>query len=280
MDVGATRAAVTARTRAVIPVHLYGQMVDIPALRRAVGAIPIIEDAAHCFEGRRNGRRPGQDGDIAIFSFYATKNVTCGEEGGAVVSKDKAFASALRETIIHGMSAHAVRRFQGGHYNHWDVSRLGTKANLPDLLAVLLGPQIATVEQRLEARERLAQRYEDRLAGTPFTIQRLDAGIVSARHLFPIGVPNGARDLALRVLADRGIGATVNYRSVTDLTLYNNSDLDRSRYPNSREWGNSTLSLPLFPGLTDEEQNYVLDVLLHQILPATQNQTSKALEIA
>ena len=268
IDVAQVKAAVTAKTKAVIPVHLYGQMVDIPALRAAVGPnIAIIEDAAHCFEGTRNGRRPGQDGDVAIFSFYATKNVTCGE-GGAVITNDTRFAEILAQTSLHGMSAGAARRFDGGRYNHWDVARLGVKANLPDLLAALLGPQIETVETRREEREALALRYERRLAGTRIAVPRLDAGSVSAYHLFPIHVPAGGRDLALRVLSDRGIGATVNYRSVTDLTLYRDDPAVAARqYPHSRAWGDATLSLPLFPGLTEAEQDYVLGVLLGEILP-------------
>ncbi|MEJ1932411.1 DegT/DnrJ/EryC1/StrS family aminotransferase, partial [Nostoc sp. NIES-2111] len=85
-DPDLVRKAVTPRTKAVIPVHLYGQLCDMPALRAALADRPdivIIEDAAHCFEGSREGYRPGAHGDVAIFSFYATKNVTCGE-GGAI----------------------------------------------------------------------------------------------------------------------------------------------------------------------------------------------------
>jgi len=268
IDIELAKAAVTERTKAIIPVHLYGQMVDIPALRAAVGPnLTIIEDAAHCFEGTRDGRRPGQDGDIAIFSFYATKNVTCGE-GGAVVSNNDAFARILEQTALHGMSAGAAKRFEGGRYNHWDVARLGVKGNLPDLLAALLGPQIATIEERLEHRETLAARYERHLADTPYAFPHLDRGVVSARHLFPIFVPNGKRDLALRILSEREIGATVNYRSVSALSLYRDSAAASGKdLKHSEHWGDGTLSLPLFPGLTEAEQDYVLGVLLKEILP-------------
>jgi UDP-4-amino-4-deoxy-L-arabinose-oxoglutarate aminotransferase len=257
-------AAVTPRTRAVIPVHLYGQMVDILALRRLLPpAVRIIEDAAHCFEGRRDGRRPGQDGDAAIFSFYATKNVTCGE-GGAVVTADPDLAAALVQTVLHGMSAGAAQRFQGGTYRHWDIARLGTKANLPDLLAVLLEPQIDGIEAQLVRRERLCARYEAALADTPFTWPVIEAGAVSARHLFPIHVPGGRRDAVLQALGRAGIGATVNYRSVPSLTLYAASGTIPD-LPVSRRWGEGTLSLPLFPDLRDEEQDEVIAVLRAQI---------------
>lgn len=127
IDLEAVDRAITPQTRAVIPVHLYGQMVDIATLRKRVGsAISIIEDAAHCFEGTLNGDRPGAHSDAAIFSFYATKNITCGE-GGAIVTQSPELADALNQTTLHGMSAGADRRFSGSIYHHWDMERLGTK---------------------------------------------------------------------------------------------------------------------------------------------------------
>jgi UDP-4-amino-4-deoxy-L-arabinose-oxoglutarate aminotransferase len=268
IDAVLVRAAVTPRTKAVIPVHLYGQMADIPALREAVGpGITIIEDCAHCFEGTRNGRRPGQDGDVAIFSFYATKNVTCGE-GGAIITNNTRLAETVIQTTLHGMSAGAAKRFEGGRYNHWDVARLGVKANLPDLLAVLLKPQIAAVEVQRREREAIAARYMSRLADTPITVPRIDNSVISAYHLFPVHVPHGKRDLALRILSERGIGATVNYRSVTELTLYKNDPrICQQRFPHSTRWGEGTLSLPLFPGLTEAEQDYVSGVIVDEIVP-------------
>lgn len=269
IDIASVRTAVTSRTRAVIPVHLYGQMVDIPALRAALPAgIRIIEDAAHCFEGRRRGRRPGQDSDAAIFSFYATKNVTCGE-GGAVITQDGALAANLKEAVLHGMSAAAAQRFSGGRYQHWDVARLGTKANLPDLLAVLLETQLDSVDARLAQRERLARRYEESLAATPLGFPVIEAEAVSARHLFPIHVPGGQRDRVMRVLNDHGIGATVNYRSVPELSLYRNDPaVPRNSFPISLHWGEGTLCLPLFPTLRQDEQDHVLNILHDEVLPS------------
>lgn len=275
IDIALVKAAVTSRTKAVIPVHLYGQMVDIPALRAALRpGIRIIEDAAHCFEGRRGGRRPGQDSDAAIFSFYATKNVTCGE-GGAVITNDAELAANLNEAVLHGMSAAAAQRFSAGRYQHWDVARLGTKANLPDLLAVLLEAQLETVDERLERREALARRYEESLAATTIGFPAIEAGVVSARHLFPIHIPGGRRDWVMRTLNDQGIGATVNYRSVTELSLYRNDpSVPRDRVPVSFEWGEGTLCLPLFPTLQEAEQDYILNVLRYQVLPFLDSDTN------
>ena len=122
--------ALTERTRAVIPVHLYGQMADMAGLRAALATRPdvaIIEDFAHCFEGERDGHKPGAHSTCAIFSFYATKNVTCGE-GGVLITNDKALHEKFLATRLHGMSAGAIDRFKGGSYRHWDMVRLGVKA--------------------------------------------------------------------------------------------------------------------------------------------------------
>ena len=97
---------------------------------------------AHCFEGSRDGAVPGQHSTAAIFSFYATKNVTCGE-GGAVITNDADLAAKIRQTRLHGMTQGAADRFQRGQYRHWDMELLGVKANLPDVLSAYLPPQIA-----------------------------------------------------------------------------------------------------------------------------------------
>ena len=128
---------VTRQTRAVIPVHLYGQMCDIPALRKMLESHParsqrvcLIEDCAHCFEGERDGTKPGAHSDVAIFSFYATKNITCGE-GGAIVTGEAELYQRMLETRVHGMSSGAIDRFAANRYNHWDMRRLGPKPICP-----------------------------------------------------------------------------------------------------------------------------------------------------
>lgn len=262
--------ALTPRTKAVVPVHLYGLMCDMRGIADALRTRPdvaIVEDAAHAFEAKYLGERPGARSTMAIFSFYATKNVTCGE-GGAIVCRDSALHTKIQETRLHGMSAGAADRFRGGMYRHWDMTRLGVKANLPDLLAALLPPQIATIDARLPRREVLARRYEDAFRGTALRLVAGDARALHARHLFCVGVPGGARDEALATLGREGVGATVNYRSVPTLTWY------RERYgftpadhPVSHAWGEATLTLPLFPSLSDAEQQHVIDVVRTHVLP-------------
>jgi dTDP-4-amino-4,6-dideoxygalactose transaminase len=264
--------ATTPRTRAVMPVHLYGQMCDVAGIRRVLDAaggqdIALIEDCAHCFEGKRDGERPGQHSDVAIFSFYATKNVTCGE-GGAVVGRNTGLMQRTLETRLHGMSAIAADRFAGGRYNHWDMNRIGTKANLPDLLASLLPRQIDTIDALLPKRQRIADRYREAFADGPLRLVKSIPECVNAEHLFTLGVLGGARDQAIWELNSAGIGVTVNYRSVPTMSFYAARDpAAADRCPVAKQWGEETLSLPLFPGLTEDEQSYVIDVVRTKVYP-------------
>lgn len=251
--------AISPKTRAILCVHLYGQMCDMLALRRIADShnFFLIEDAAHAFEATRQNIIPAMLSDAAIFSFYATKNINCGE-GGAVVTRN----NALYETVCcfrqHGMSAGAADRFKNKYYQHWDVEGPGMKGSLPDILATLLEPQIDTCLARLEERDVLARRYRARLSelGIRFA-QPLPDGR-HAQHLFPIHVPAKVRDQVVAGLNEAGIGCTVNYRALQDLSLFKEQSVDA---PIAKEWGDGTLSLPLYPGLAHADQDRVMDVL-------------------
>ncbi len=267
-------AAVSSHTKAVIPVHLYGQMVDMAALRQNLdeAAAPnqkiyILEDCAHCFEGRFDGCRPGTYSDAASFSFYATKNVTCGE-GGAVIFREAGLYERALETRMHGMTASAVDRFKGGRYNHWDMTRLGVKANLPDLLAALLPSQIETIDGRLPERQALSERYREQLSDTPIRLPGRSVNSLDACHLFAIGVAEGCRDRAIFLLNDAGISVTVNYRALPELRYYGDRYPEAAeRCPAAMAWGRQTISLPLYPGLPREAQDFVISVLKEKIVP-------------
>ena len=164
------------------------------------------------------------------------------------------------------MSAGAADRFKAGQYRHWGMDHLGTKANLPDLLACFLPEQIKTVDQRLIDRERLARKYESALEKTKIRFPVSKPGIVHSRHLFPIYVGAKNRDKALLVLGEANIGATVNYRSVPTMGYYlKKYGFTGQEHPISNSWGEGTLSIPLFPGMRDEEQDYVIQVLTNKI---------------
>jgi UDP-4-amino-4-deoxy-L-arabinose-oxoglutarate aminotransferase len=264
------KAAITKKTKAVIPVHMYGQMCDIKAIKEILPKdqkILIIEDCAHTFEAKYNGERPGKYSDAAIFSFYATKNVTCGE-GGAIITNDSNLFERIIQAILHGMSAGAADRFKAGQYRHWGMDHLGTKANLPDLLACFLPEQIRTIDERLGVRESLANKYENAMKSSKIKLPKINPKVVHSRHLFPIYVGKSARDESLMALGNSNIGATVNYRSVTSMNFYMSKyGFSGTEFPNSLKWGEGTLSIPLFPGMTEVEQEYVIEVLLNKVQP-------------
>lgn len=261
LDVHACRAAITPRTRAVMPVHLYGQMLDVARLCEIVKGIRedivVIEDCAHAFEATFAGRRPGHVGDVAIFSFYATKNVTCGE-GGAIITRSPDLMARIRPALLHGLSASAADRFSSGFYRHWDVEALGTKANLPDVLAALLPKQIAAIDDLREQRQTLVCRYRSGLDAR-LRFAEVQPAAVSAHHLFPIHVPPAIRDQLLHEVNAAGIGTTVNYRALHRLAYYSRKyGHTDAQLPVATTWGDGVLSLPLYLKLERAQQDYVI----------------------
>lgn len=260
----AVAALITPRTRAVIPVHLYGAMADMRGLREVADrhGLALIEDAAHCVEGVRDGIRPGQVGDIACFSFYATKNLTCGE-GGAVATRRADLADRVRTLRLHGMSKGAADRYSARTYVHWDMVALGYKYNLADIQAALLLPQLPKLQTNLARREAICRRYEaafSAMEGVDFP--RVPDGCASARHLFTIWVEEGRRDALLQYLGEHGVGCAVNYRAVHTLTYFRERlGLPSEALPVARRIGERTVTLPLYPDLRDDEVEYVIETV-------------------
>lgn len=256
-------AAVTSKTKAILPVHLYGNMCDMRALRNIADrhSIFIIEDAAHCIEGERDGCKVGELGDAAALSFYATKNICCGE-GGMLISRNQVLANQVRAISCHGITKTLADRY-GTSYQHWDMERFGWKYNLDNIRASLLIPQIGKLDARQTEREKLCQRYEASFANaSDLGFPKKPKNSRSGRHLQTVWVPESIRDQVIRRLQETNIGVAVNYRSVTQLSWYKeNFNFKDGDFPIAEEIGNRTLTLPLYPGLTEQEQDYVIDNL-------------------
>jgi len=258
IDPALVEKAVTERTKAIVAVHLYGQMADVTALRAVADrhGLRLFEDAAHGVEARRGADRPGHQGDAAVLSFYATKTMTSGD-GGAVLLKDPDRAARLRMLRNHGMSKDAAAR-HGGQYQHWDMLELGYKAALTDIQAAFLIPQLDKLEHRRMMRQRIVDRYEERLADVP-AVTLVERSGTSAHHLFAVLVPAKKRDSLLQTLGERGIGCAVNYRAVHTLRYYRERFGDQSaELPEATSFGMRTVSLPLWPGLQDDDIDYVV----------------------
>lgn len=267
IDAARVEAAIGPRTRALLPVHLYGQMCDMRALRAIADrhGLVIVEDAAHCVEGVRDGVRPGDLGEAACFSFYATKNLTCGE-GGAVVCDEDITAEKLRLLRVHGMDKTGYDRARDG-YSHWDMTLLGWKYNMSNIEAALLLPQFDRIAPKLARRHALASRYEEHLSKVPgIRIPTSRANTVHARHVFTIWIDDGNRDRVIERLKSERIGAVVNYRPIHLMSYFRERFGYRpGMYPIAEAIGDRTISLPFYPGMSEQQVDIVVDTL-HRIM--------------
>lgn len=252
--------AITPRTRAILPVHMYGQMCDMKKIEEIAAKhhLIIIEDAAHAIEARRDGIRPGELGDAACFSFYATKNITSGE-GGAISTNHEEIAEKLRKLRLHGMSKGAAERYSK-RYEHWDMEMLGWKYNMNNIQAALLLDQLANIDKYWQRREEISRVYEGAFQNNPqVKVLKVLPNSKSARYAFTILVSPEKRDSTLWQLQERGIGVAVNFRAIHLLTYYRQTyGYKRGMFPVAEKIGDSTITLPLYPKLTDEEVEYII----------------------
>lgn len=253
--------AVTSKTKAIVPVHLYGSLADMRAIRAIADrhGLRVIEDAAHCIEGERDGVRPGQLGDTVCYSFYATKNLACGE-GGALGTKDPAIAEKVRILRTHGMSREAADRYTD-RYQHWDMVALGWKYNPTDILSALLIRQLERLDETLVQRERVWERYTRLLEGMGH-LRLPDVPGKSACHLFTIWVAPERRDEILHRLQAMNIGVAVNYRAIHTLRYFReNFGYRPESFPIAADIGARTISLPFYPSLDEEQSVYIAGCL-------------------
>lgn len=260
-------SAITARTKAIIPVHLYGQMCDMKRIKRIADTynLRIIEDAAHAIEAERDGVKVGELSTAACFSFYATKNITSGE-GGAVSTNDKEMAEILRMLRLHGIDKSASERYTG-LYEHWDMPILGWKYNMDNIQAALLIGQLKRIDELWKKRNELWRLYEEilRYEKNISLLKTLDR-VRHARHLFTVLVPSGKRDCLLRSLQKRGIGVAVNYRPIHLLKYYRETfQYSEGDFTVAEEIGERTISLPLYPLLNEEDVKRVTGVFLDEL---------------
>jgi dTDP-4-amino-4,6-dideoxygalactose transaminase len=261
IDPAAVDAAITTRTKAVVAVHLYGQLADMRRLRSICDRhhLGLVEDAAHAIEAQKDGVRVAELGDMTVFSFYATKTMTSGD-GGAIVARNQGMLERLRRLRNHGVTKDAASR-HGGRYVHWDMVELGYKAAMTDIEAALLLPQIERLEARRDRRQAIVERYERALRA------RSDVSLMSwsgrsSHHLFPVLVSAEVRDRVLEGMGERGVGVAVNYRAVHTLQYYREKfGYRRDAFPVAADIGERTISLPLYFTLTDPETDRVLAAL-------------------
>lgn len=249
LDPKAVAAAITPRTRALIPVHLYGRMAAMPELQEVArhNKLLVVEDACQAHGAYLASGRAGTLGDAGCFSFYPSKNLGAYGDGGLIVTRDEVTADRLRRLRQYG-------------WRHRDRSEeLGWNSRLDELQAAILRAKLPYLEGWNRKRAAFAHRYASALAGAAGLILPADDP-GDAHHLFVVRVPN--RDALRRRLADNGIGSSIHY----PLPIHRHPALvDRyqdKRFPVAESVSATAISLPLFPQLTEAEVDAVVAAVL------------------
>lgn len=261
-------AAITPRTKAVIPVHLYGHPCDMDAIETIAKAhnLLIIEDAAHAVAAEWHGRKIGTFGDATVFSFYATKNLTTAE-GGMITTNNEAYAKDMRTWVLHGMTHDAWNRYSAEGSWYYEVVAPGFKYNMMDIQAALGLHQLNRLEAMTAQREAIAARYtqgfED-LSELTLPVQR--SGVRHVWHLYPIRLrlPYLAIDRAdfIRQLNGEGIGTSVHFIPLHRHPYYaQRFGLQPSDFPVADAAYQGLISLPLYTRMTMADVDDVIEAV-------------------
>jgi dTDP-4-amino-4,6-dideoxygalactose transaminase len=267
--VEAVERSVTGRTRAIMPVHFVGQPVDLDPLLELSDrhSIAVIEDAAHAVGTEYKGRRIGSFPTTSVFSFHPNKNITTGE-GGMVVSNDSAIVERVTHLKFHGIERHDPQRAGDSQSPRYDVTMPGLKYNMMDLQAALGLHQLPKLEEFIMARERLARRYQEALADVEGLL--LPTAVpYPARHAWHLYTPlvnldalTIDRDRFILELKARNIGCGLHYTAAHEFSFYRTRfGWGPNDYPEAHFVSERILSLPLFPTMTDRDQDNVIEAV-------------------
>jgi dTDP-4-amino-4,6-dideoxygalactose transaminase len=248
LDVSRLEARITPRTKAIIPVHLYGQPADmapIAEIARKHG-LRIVGDAAQAHGALYRGQPIAQLADITCYSFYPGKNLGAYGDAGALVTNNGDWATAARMFANHGRTK---------KYDH-DLE--GVNSRLDGLQAAVLNVKLRHIEDWTERRRQNASRYTEALAGTSLVTPRELANVRSVYHLYVVRVPDGRREALQEHLKARGINTGIHYPiALPYLNAYRHLQHGPDDFPNARRIADEILSLPMFPELSSEQIGYV-----------------------
>ena len=255
IDVSKIEAAITHRTRAIVPVHLYGQPADMATINSIARQhdLIVVEDAAQAHGARLHGKPAGSFGRAACFSFYPGKNLGAFGDAGAVVTDDENVAARIRSLRDAGRSSKYEHTEDG--YNH----RLDT------LQAAVLGVKLRYLPEWNQQRRQIAARYQELFAGQDnITTVTEPPGYEGVYHLFVVRVPQ--RDAVQKKLAEAGIDTGIHYPlPLHRQPVYADMHIARGRFPVTEAAAERLLSLPIFPGMTDTQVEYVAAELIKAV---------------
>jgi dTDP-4-amino-4,6-dideoxygalactose transaminase len=265
IDADAIERALTPRTKALIPVDFAGHPCDLEVIM-AIGArqgIPVIEDAAHAIGAEYKGRRVGGIADMTCFSFYATKNITSGE-GGALTTNRTDWAERIGVMALHGISRDAWKRYGTEGYRHWDIIAPGYKYNMFDLQAALVRSQFAKMDAFYRRRVAVKQRLDAGLREvSEIELPAEREGVLHAYHLYPILIRTDRltadRDTIMNAIQAENVGIGVHFRAVHLHPFYADTyGFRRGMCPRAEDYSDRTISLPLYPRMTDADADDVV----------------------
>jgi perosamine synthetase len=243
---------ITPRTKAVMPVHLFGAVCDpmVAEIARAKG-IAVIEDCAEALGSRIGDQHVGVDADVATFSFFGNKTVTTGE-GGAVIARDPAVAERMRK--VKGQGQSLTRRY-------WH-DELGFNYRMTNIAAAIGVAQMERLDQILDRKANIAALYKRHLVGSGLTFQQLGNGVTSSNWLVSLLLPEACdRDAVMAFMAERGVDSRPVFYCAHHMPMY----LTGETMPVAESIAARGLSLPSYPGLTDEQVERVSSCLLDAI---------------
>ncbi len=266
ISVAAVQAAITSRTKLIMPVHYAGLAADMPALLALAKqhGLKVVEDAAHALPSTSAGQLVGTLGsDATVFSFYANKTITTGE-GGMLVTRDEALAKRARVMRLHGMNRDAFDRFQSTVPSwYYEVVAPGFKYNLTDIAAALGLQQLKKAHAFQRRRAEIAAQYNQAFADLPvLTAPIAPAGQTHAWHLYVLRLADGAgiaRDRFIEALFEAGIGCSVHYIPLHLHPYWRDRyQLSASQFPHSQHAFERMVSLPLYTRMTDADVQRVV----------------------
>lgn len=269
IEPAAIEAAITPRTKAILPVHFAGLAVDMDAvlaIARRHG-LKVVEDAAHALPTTHGGRLVGTLGsDITVFSFYANKTITTGE-GGMAVTRDPALAARMKVMRLHGINRDAFDRFTAKVPSwYYEIVAPGFKYNLTDIAAAMGIHQLKRAQGFQQKRAQLAALYDELLADLPLVLPpRPAAGEVHSWHLYVLRLTDDTpigRDALIEALYAAGIGCSVHYIPLHLHPYWRERyDLQAADYPHSQHAYERMLSVPLYTRMTEDDVRRVAAAL-------------------
>jgi dTDP-4-amino-4,6-dideoxygalactose transaminase len=268
IDPAAVQAGITDKTKAIIPVDFAGHPCELDSLV-ALGArhgLTVIEDAAHAIGAEYKGRRVGGIADMTCFSFYATKNITSGE-GGALTTNDSGTADRIAIMALHGISRDAWKRYGTDGYRHWDIIAPGYKYNMFDVQAALVRSQFEKMERFHSRRIVLKTRLDAGLRDLPeLGLPGARPWVTHAYHLYPIIVRTelltADRDVVMNAIQAENVGIGIHFRAVHLHPYYAETfGFTRGMCPHAEYYSDRTISLPLYPKMTDRDADDVIEAV-------------------